>query len=126
MRLTVCESREEGSCSAGWLMSGLRCLDTQSLEGNGICKHLRPVPIVVLQRPLPCIPCELGSTPVLPLTACRDRAQAYGFSAGEDKQPLGEALCDTFRVDFFRQYLGNASLAVRQEGVDLQARQGTR
>ncbi|GAB4821358.1 hypothetical protein N2152v2_008404 [Parachlorella kessleri] len=35
---------------------------------------------------------------------------------GEDKQPLDEALCDAFRVDFFREYLGNASLAVRQDG----------
>ena len=34
--------------------------------------------------------------------------------------PLTESLCDTFRVDFFRQYLGNASLAKTQDGVDLQ------
>ncbi|GAB4820729.1 hypothetical protein N2152v2_007775 [Parachlorella kessleri] len=38
----------------------------------------------------------------------------------EDAMPLAESLCDTFRVDFFRQYLGNASLAKTQDGVDLQ------
>lgn len=44
--------------------------------------------------------------------------------AGEDKQPLGEALCDAFRVDYFRQYLGNASLAVKEDGVNLQVQTG--
>ncbi|PRW44359.1 E3 ubiquitin- ligase UPL7 [Chlorella sorokiniana] len=39
---------------------------------------------------------------------------------GENGMPLEQALCDTFRVDFYRQYMGNASLAKKEDGVDLQ------
>jgi len=29
-------------------------------------------------------------------------------------------LCDQFRVSYFQQYIGNASKAVEEDGVDLQ------
>ncbi|GAB4819714.1 hypothetical protein N2152v2_006760 [Parachlorella kessleri] len=37
----------------------------------------------------------------------------------EDSLPREEALCDTYRVDYYRDYIGNATLAVVKDGVRL-------
>ena len=36
--------------------------------------------------------------------------------------PLEQALCDTFRVGFYCDYLSNSSAAVAEDGVDLRVR----
>lgn len=33
---------------------------------------------------------------------------------------LNESLCDVYRVNFYRQLLGNATAAAKEDGVDLQ------
>lgn len=39
---------------------------------------------------------------------------------GESDAALEDALADTFRVDFYSQYIGNMSLAIDEDGVDVQ------
>ena len=43
---------------------------------------------------------------------------------GEGSRPMHEVLCDLdrFRVDYFRQYIGNATAAVEEDGVMLEVR----
>lgn len=40
-------------------------------------------------------------------------------AAGEVNMTLNESLCDLPRVNYLRQVIGNASLAVQEDGVDL-------
>lgn len=38
---------------------------------------------------------------------------------GESDAELEDALADSFRIDFYSQYIGNMSLAISEDGVDV-------
>lgn len=40
--------------------------------------------------------------------------------AGENQKDTLDSLCDTFRINFYKEYIGNATEAVLENGVDLQ------
>lgn len=40
-------------------------------------------------------------------------------AAGESGRPAAEVLCDSFRLSYYQQYVGNATEAKQRDGVDL-------
>ena len=64
-----------------------------------------------------CLCSCLGCPVQLLLTACPPPCPLS--PSGENSKPVKDVICDQFRLQYFQQYIGNATAAVQQDGVRL-------